>query len=89
MGIFETRIWSVDVLYPLPYNRGMDERDHILVSRAELARRWRVSVETLKRRERARILRPIRLDGRVVRYRWSDILRVENESMDEWEGQMR
>ncbi len=66
----------------------MDERDYILVSRAELARRWRVSVETLKRRERARILRPIRLDGRVVRYRWSDILRVEDESMDQWEGSM-
>jgi hypothetical protein len=64
----------------------MDERDHILLSRAELARRWRVSVETLKRRERARILRPIRLDGRLVRYRWSDILRVEDESMDQWEG---
>lgn len=64
----------------------MDERDHILLSRAELARRWRVSVETLKRRERARILRPIRLDGRLVRYRWSDILRAEDESMDQWEG---
>ena len=66
----------------------MDERDHILLSRAELARRWRVSVETLKRRERARILRPIRLDGRVVRYRWSDILRVEDESMDQREGRI-
>jgi hypothetical protein len=55
---------------------------------AELARRWRVSVETLKRRERARILRPIRLDGRVVRYRWSDIPRMEDESMDQREGPM-
>jgi hypothetical protein len=73
----------------MPYSGDMDERDHILVSRAELARRWRVSVETLKTPERLRILRPIRLDGRVVRYRWSDILRVENESMDHWEGTAR
>ena len=73
----------------MPYSDDMDERDHALVSRAELARRWRVSVDTLKRRERVRILRPIRLDGRVVRYRWSDILRVENESMDDLEGTMR
>src|ERR1700680_4382430 len=48
-----------------------------------------MSIEILKRRERLRILRPIRLDGRVVRYRWSDILQVENELMDHWEGTTR
>ena len=53
--------------------------DDKLLTRLELARRWKVSIETLKRRERARILRPVRLDGRVIRYRLSDVLRIEEE----------
>jgi hypothetical protein len=53
--------------------------DDKLLTRLELARRWKVSIETLKRRERARILRPVRLDGRVIRYRMSDVLRIEEE----------
>ena len=53
--------------------------DDELLTRLELARRWKVSIETLKRRERAGILRPVRLDGRVIRYRVSDVLRIEEE----------
>jgi hypothetical protein len=53
--------------------------EEMLLTRSELARRWKVSIETLKRRERARILRPVRLDGRVIRYRLSDVLRIEEE----------
>jgi len=53
--------------------------DETLLTRSELAKRWKVSIETLKRRERARILRPVRLDGRVIRYRMSDVLRIEEE----------
>jgi predicted site-specific integrase-resolvase len=53
--------------------------DDKLLTRLELARRWKVSIETLKRRERAGILRPVRLDGRVIRYRVSDVLRIEEE----------
>jgi hypothetical protein len=53
-----------------------------LVTRSELARRWKVSVESLKRRESAKILRPVRLEGRVIRYRMSDILRIEEEGYD-------
>jgi hypothetical protein len=64
----------------------MDERDNILMSRSELARRWRMSVESIKRRERSRMLRPIRLDGRVVRYRLSDVIRVEEQAKDQWEA---
>ena len=45
-----------------------------LLTRRELARRWKVSIETLKRRERTKILRPMRLDGRIVRYRMSDVV---------------
>jgi hypothetical protein len=46
-----------------------------LLTRRELARRWKVSIETLKRRERTKVLRPMRLDGRIVRYRMSDVVR--------------
>ena len=53
--------------------------DDKLLTRLDLARRWKVSIETLKRRERAKILRPVRLDGRVIRYRLRDVLRIEEE----------
>ena len=57
--------------------------DDGLLTRLELARRWKVSIETLKRRERAKILRPVRLDGRIIRYRMSDVLRIEEEGYEE------
>jgi hypothetical protein len=57
--------------------------DDGLLTRLELAQRWKVSIETLKRRERAKILRPVRLDGRIIRYRMSDVLRIEEEGYDE------
>ena len=50
-----------------------------LLTRRELADRWKVSIGTIKRRERARVLRPLRLEGRIVRYRMSDVVRVEME----------
>jgi hypothetical protein len=56
--------------------------DDGLLTRLELARRWKVSIETIKRRERAKILRPVRLDGRIIRYRMSDVLRIEEEGYD-------
>ena len=56
--------------------------DDKLLTRVELARRWKVSIETLKRRERTKILRPVRPDGRIIRYRMSDVLRIEEESYD-------
>jgi hypothetical protein len=40
--------------------------------------RWRCSLETLRRFERAGILRPIKL-GAKVRYRLSDVLIAERE----------
>lgn len=57
--------------------------DDGLLTRLELARRWKVSIETLKRRERAKILRPVRLDGRIIRYRMIDVLRIEEEGYEE------
>ena len=60
--------------------------DDNLLTRVELARRWKVSIETLKRRERAKILRPVRLNERLIRYRMSDVVRIEKESYEGAEG---
>ena len=48
-----------------------------LISRAQLAQRWGVSKETIKRRERDGLLSPIRFNQRLLRYRLEDILAVE------------
>jgi hypothetical protein len=50
-----------------------------LLTRRELAARWKVSVETVKRRERASKLRPVRLDGRIIRYWMSEVMRIEQD----------
>jgi len=50
-----------------------------LLTRRDLAARWKVSIQTLKRRERAGILRPVRLDGRIIRYRMRDVVRIEQD----------
>ena len=47
-----------------------------LVTRAQLARRWQTSGETLKRREAAGILPCLKL-GHAVRYRREDVERIE------------
>jgi hypothetical protein len=60
--------------------------DDSLLTRVELARRWKVSIETLKRRERAKILRPVRLNERLIRYRMSDVVRIEEEGYEGGEG---
>jgi hypothetical protein len=48
----------------------------LLLSRQQLADRWGCSIETIKRRERAGIIRPVIL-GRLVRYREADIEAIE------------
>ncbi|MGK0190597.1 MAG: hypothetical protein ACI9R3_006426 [Verrucomicrobiales bacterium] len=48
-----------------------------LISRAQLAKRWCVSKETIKRREREGILVPIRFNQRLLRYRLEDIVEIE------------
>ena len=50
------------------------------LTRNEVARRWKVSTETIKRRERAGILPVLKL-GRAARYRLEDIKRVEAEAL--------
>jgi hypothetical protein len=48
-------------------------------SRQQIAERWQCSTETIKRREKAGILPSHRLGG-LVRYRLSDVERIEQEA---------
>ncbi len=48
-----------------------------LISRDQLAKRWSISKETIKRREREGLLNPIRFNQRLLRYRLEDIVAVE------------
>ena len=50
-----------------------------LLSRKQLATRWQVSKETIKRREKTGVLPVLKL-GRDARYRLSDVLRLEQEA---------
>ena len=65
----------------------MNAIDDCFLSRAEVMRRWRVSVATVRRREQQGILRPIRMSTHAVRYRLSDVVRAEEEAAAgrEWE----
>ena len=58
----------------------MNPIDDCFLSRAEVMRRWRVSITTVRRREQQGILRPIRMSAHVVRYRLSDVVRAEDEA---------
>lgn len=55
------------------------DRSVQLVTRKELSGRWKLSIETLKRRERSGILPCLKL-GRGVRYRLSDVEHLEAEA---------
>jgi hypothetical protein len=50
-----------------------------LLTRRDLCDRWRVSHETLKRRERAGILPCLKM-GKAVRYRLADVERIEKDA---------
>jgi hypothetical protein len=58
----------------------MNRIDDCFLSRAEVMRRWRISIATVKRLERQGILRPIRMSTHVIRYRLSDVVRAEDEA---------
>ena len=53
--------------------------DEKLISRHTLCDRWDCSGETLKRYEKRGILRPVRIAPRMLRYRLTDILKIEEE----------
>lgn len=51
-----------------------------LLSRKQIAARWGVSIETIKRRERDGTLKGLRLSTRLVRYRLQDVHLVESQA---------
>lgn len=54
------------------------ELDEHLLDRPALARRWAVSIETIKRREKDGSLKATHLPGgRLVRYRLADVIAAE------------
>ena len=53
------------------------DKSEQLLSRAALAERWDCCIETIKRREREGILKSIRFNQRLLRYRLSDIVAIE------------
>jgi hypothetical protein len=54
----------------------------ILITRKQLCARWSCCEMTLKRREVAGALRAVRFNQRMLRYRLSDVLRIEAEAAD-------
>ena len=54
-----------------------DNQSEQLLSRGAVAQRWECCIETIKRRERAGILKPIKFNQRLLRYRLSDIVAIE------------
>lgn len=48
-----------------------------LISRKDLAARWGVTTETVKRMEGTKNLHPIRFNKRLFRYRVVDVQRIE------------
>ena len=55
----------------------IDNHTEQLLSRGALAQRWECCIETIKRREREGILKSIRFNQRLLRYRLSDIVAIE------------
>jgi hypothetical protein len=53
--------------------------EKVTVSRKGVAARWSCSVETVKRREAAGVLKALKL-GRLVRYRLADVEAAEAEA---------
>jgi predicted site-specific integrase-resolvase len=49
----------------------------VFIDRIELAERWMVSTESIKRYEKQGILQPIKIAPRVIRYRMDDIEAIE------------
>ena len=57
-----------------------NQKNEVLLSRKQVADRWSVSLETIKRREAAGVLQPLRFSARQVRYRLSDVVSAEQSA---------
>ena len=62
-----------------PHTMKKQNAERHLISRRQLASRWEVSTETLKRREKAGTLPLLKLGTR-VRYRLTDIEQIEQQA---------
>ena len=51
--------------------------ESLLLSRKDLAARWGCSIETIKRTEKRKGLRQVRIGPRTVRYRLADVIAIE------------
>jgi hypothetical protein len=61
----------------IPHKTLKRESNKQLISRRELAERWSCCIQTIKSREDAGILKPIRFGSRFWRYRLSDVVALE------------
>jgi len=53
------------------------QNEETFLKRRELAARWRCSKETIKRKQRAGLLNPVRLSARMLLYKLSEIEALE------------
>ena len=58
-------------------NRKVISSPEQLLSRKALAQRWETSVETIKRREKEGLLKALRFNQRLLRYKLSDVEALE------------
>jgi hypothetical protein len=58
-------------------NRKVVSSPEQLLSRKAVADRWQTSVETIKRREKAGLLKAIRFNQRLLRYKLSEVEALE------------
>jgi hypothetical protein len=56
------------------------ERDERFLTREELCERWRLSISELRNKEKSHVLKPHHFSYKVIRYRLSDILEIEEEA---------
>jgi len=53
--------------------------DPEMISREQLAARWVISVQSIKRWEADGVLTPVRLGPRLIRYRFTQIRQIEED----------
>jgi hypothetical protein len=57
------------------------EQTDELVSRRDVAERWKTSVATVKRREKEGLLTPVKFNQRLLRYRLGQVQSLENAAL--------
>jgi hypothetical protein len=65
---------------PKKRKRHVQGRDEQFLTRDELLARWRLSLSELHNKEKAGVLKPYRFSYKILRYRLSDILAIEEKA---------